>query len=168
MFQYTFKCWFSLKAKAAEAKKICEDSGKQLVSLDSEEKHESICQHLKTSGKIFELEKKMLFHSGQTYIAQLTSLELDASEKFGWKTGRDTFIKWCPQQPVKGKGGCAAIVNCCVSVADCKKTSQFVCEEPTYCTQHAKCACVENYSTQFVPALYKMQQKIQKNIRKFN
>jgi hypothetical protein len=42
---------YFLQAKAAEAKKTCEDSGKQLVSLDVEEKHDLICKHLKTSGK---------------------------------------------------------------------------------------------------------------------
>jgi hypothetical protein len=42
---------FYLQVKATEAIKICEDSGKQLVSLDEEDKHDSICKHLKTSGK---------------------------------------------------------------------------------------------------------------------
>jgi hypothetical protein len=57
---------------------------------------------------------------------------MDASGKYTWKTGSDSFIKWCPQQPAKGKGDCAAIVDCCIKVAGCEQAAQFLCEESTY------------------------------------
>jgi hypothetical protein len=128
------------KAKAAEAERICEDSGKQLVSLDSKEKHDSICKHLKSSGrnKYLNIFQQQISHSGQTSIPHLTSMKLDASGKHTWKSGRDSFIKWCPQQPAKGKGECAAIVNCCVKVAECEQATQFLCEESSESTMYCK------------------------------
>jgi hypothetical protein len=123
------------QAKAAEAKKICEDSGKQLVSLDAEEKHESICEHLKTTSKIFLqsfMPCEVNLQIGQAAIPHLTSLKMDATGKHTWTPGSNSFIRWCPQQPAKGNGDCAAIVDSCMKVADCEQATQFLCEESEY------------------------------------
>jgi hypothetical protein len=104
------------------------------VSLDAEEKHDSICEHLKNTSKIFLKVIYAMLESlqiGQTRVPQLTSLKMDASGKYVWTPGGNSFVRWCAQQPVKGSGKCAAIVDCCMKVADCEEATQFLCEETT-------------------------------------
>jgi hypothetical protein len=68
---------------------------------------------------------------GKANVPHLTSLKLDASGKYTWKTGSDSFVNWCPQQPAQSKGDCAAIVDGCMKVVDCEQAAQFLCEEST-------------------------------------
>jgi hypothetical protein len=129
-FYYLFQ---TCQENATEAEATCIERNMQLVSLDTEEKHNKICQHLMKNGlrkKIRASYYNLGLTTGQGNVIFMTSLESRQEGKFTWILNGGTHIRWCPNQPISTSSAkCGGVVDCCIKAINCDQPEQFICEE---------------------------------------